>query len=62
MKQLMLRSSLIVGGIVIGLGLIEIGLHLFPGLLPPPSDRHWQFIRTATKPKTSTDPSGPTTS
>lgn len=35
MKQFALRLSLIVGGMVLGLGVIEIGLHLFLGLLPP---------------------------
>ncbi len=35
MKQTALRLWLVVGGIVFGLGVIEVSLHLFPGLLPP---------------------------
>jgi acetyltransferase AlgX (SGNH hydrolase-like protein) len=34
-KQIALRLLLVVVGIMFGLGVIEVGLHLFPGLLPP---------------------------
>ena len=35
MKPIALRLLLVIGGMAFGLGVIELSLHLFPGLLPP---------------------------